>query len=539
MKSLLLPALLMSVESHRLRGRFLDGDMNDNDNNDLTTNTPDNTNNTDDNETLSDYLATHPYYPSHTLSTCLNSKDVPPPEWMTKVGYVEHHLFGGRSECCSNFGFDCHDNDDGDGNNSEQEEPTVLATAASVNHGKNYGGNPNHADSEIDVPPAQLITVQETTTTTSTSTTTTTTTFPTMSCGTSFPTALQCTQLCLDGSCPSGQSCFSSIPCPSPLILEAMGSHVDESVLQLISGAEASGKRVRNVCGSSYDDAESSCREGYTEDFVSCDQGVGYCPKGREICYHGIVCPMEPTGKPTWMPTPRPTVVTERPSEAPLTTMVSYNTPVNNEDVTNNHDATNTGVLVSQETTILQQQQQQEEPLLKKDKTNIVGISIPASLPTTENTPSSSNHNASPYTLDKSTLGTITVASPTCSNGCPPNSLCVSNSASGQLITDEECQPCSNGQTWWPCDVDGLCYCWYHEKGEKIAPALESGVENEMSGEEYYTVCDDILTREVFEIIAPDHRGEYYCFVILFDSIFYVSIGEWLYCHAFFEYCIV
>ena len=87
--------------------------------------------------------------------------------------------------------------------------------------------------------------------------------------------------------------------------------------------------------------------------------------------------------------------------------------------------------------------------------------------------------------------------------------------------------------------MDGLCYCWYHEKGEKIAPALESGVENEMSGEEYYTVCDDILTREVFEIIAPDHRGEYYCFVILFDSIFYVSIGEWLYCHAFFEYCIV
>ncbi|KAL7473604.1 hypothetical protein ACHAXS_014064 [Conticribra weissflogii] len=151
-----------------------------------------------------------------------------------------------------------------------------------------------------------------------------------------------------------------------------------------------------------------------------------------------------------------------------------------------------------------------EEPLDRKDKTEVVGIPPPPEpivmeVPVTA--PESGPSDESPYTIDKSQLGTVPVAATSCEGGCPSGSICVGNQASGQLITDEECTPCGSGQTWWPCDVKGLCWCWI-EGTNRIAPAPESGVKIEVE-DPHYTVCDDILTRDKFNVIAPNARDPY------------------------------
>ena len=48
------------------------------------------------------------------------------------------------------------------------------------------------------------------------------------------------------------------------------------------------------------------------------------------------------------------------------------------------------------------------------------------------------------------------VANP-CKNGCTCNAtVCGKNN---WQVTDQECAPCSSGQTWWPCDQTGFCEC--------------------------------------------------------------------------------
>ncbi|KAL7529355.1 hypothetical protein ACHAXR_002920, partial [Thalassiosira sp. AJA248-18] len=163
----------------------------------------------------------------------------------------------------------------------------------------------------------------------------------------------------------------------------------------------------------------------------------------------------------------------------------------------------------------------QEEPITTRgDKAEIVGIPIilpppppPAPRPVPPSpipapTQQTSNNNASPYTISTTNFGPLAVAATSCSGSCPPSSTCVGNSASGQLINDSECSPCATGQTWWPCDVPGLCWCWA-DNTDRIAPAPKSGVEVDKKLDEYYTVCDDILTRQMFHKIAPEARAPY------------------------------
>ena len=56
--------------------------------------------------------------------------------------------------------------------------------------------------------------------------------------------------------------------------------------------------------------------------------------------------------------------------------------------------------------------------------------------------------------------------------------------------------------------MPGLCWCW-KDGTDRIAPAPPSGVEVDTTLGEHYTVCDDILTRETFDLIAPNARPPY------------------------------
>merc|ERR1712072_1555454 len=54
-----------------------------------------------------------------------------------------------------------------------------------------------------------------------------------------------------------------------------------------------------------------------------------------------------------------------------------------------------------------------------------------------------------------------------CSSSC---SDCRYNSSHTQNADDAACAPCANGQSWWPCNVDNLCYC-ADSNNETEAPA--------------------------------------------------------------------
>ena len=159
----------------------------------------------------------------------------------------------------------------------------------------------------------------------------------------------------------------------------------------------------------------------------------------------------------------------------------------------------------------------------RADKTEVVGIP-PLQSPTSSSPPPAPSKTTtttttydSPYTISTTTFGPLSVASDSCGGGCPISSTCVGNSASGQLIADSECAPCADTQTWWPCDVHGLCWC--HANGTpRIAPAPSSGIGIDSSLSKYYTICDDILTPELFHKIAPN-ANEPYTYTALCDAI--------------------
>ena len=132
-------------------------------------------------------------------------------------------------------------------------------------------------------------------------------------------------------------------------------------------------------------------------------------------------------------------------------------------------------------------------------------------------TPTSSEK--SPYTIPITIFsGPFPVAAESCNGGCPSYSTCVGNSAAGQQVQDSDCSPCHNdGQTWWPCNVDGLCWC-HADDTPRIAPALKSGLEVEAHLDPFYTLCDDILTPEVFHQLAPN-ANEPYTYTGLCDAI--------------------
>ncbi|KAL3809006.1 hypothetical protein ACHAXA_000286, partial [Cyclostephanos tholiformis] len=414
------------------------------------------------------YMAEHPWYPNHDLLTCVNDGD--PPSYMThEGGYAESHLF---------------------------------ATSGYHAPGEGGGGEEGGMDVEGD-----------------TTTTEEEYVFSTSSCGNTLDEAQSCTALCLSGyGCPNGQMCFAGVMCPSSQVADAMGPNASDYVLETIDPSDEirENTALTSVCGVDYNDAERRCRSGdgtvdgdgngdgglslgtfgFADDFVACPSGMnGDCPEG-EICYGGILCPIPETTT---------TTTIAAMDDEPMITV----------------EATTTDAVGDEQ---IMPANAESEPLadgavVRGDKTEVVGSSVvhstprppvddaPAAAPTIPSSPS----NASPYTIDVSTLGATasSVAADSCTGGCPEGSTCVGSSTGGQLVVDADCAACETGQTWWPCDIDGACWCWT-DGTERIAAAPGSGLDNEMAEENpNYTVCDDILTRDTFAAIAPDAREPY------------------------------
>ena len=90
-----------------------------------------------------------------------------------------------------------------------------------------------------------------------------------------------------------------------------------------------------------------------------------------------------------------------------------------------------------------------------------------------------------------------------CLGGCGGRGKCVGNQNHPQNIADSDCKPCDGGQTYWPCDVDGLCFCWDESK-PRIPPAPSSG-KAQLSDER---PCE-YFTKAMFDSLAPEARHPY------------------------------
>jgi hypothetical protein len=65
-----------------------------------------------------------------------------------------------------------------------------------------------------------------------------------------------------------------------------------------------------------------------------------------------------------------------------------------------------------------------------------------------------------------STNGDAPIAGEACSSSC---SDCRHNTNHTQSANDAACAPCATGQSWWPCNVENLCYC--ADSNETEAPS--------------------------------------------------------------------
>ena len=90
-----------------------------------------------------------------------------------------------------------------------------------------------------------------------------------------------------------------------------------------------------------------------------------------------------------------------------------------------------------------------------------------------------------------------------CLGGCGGRGKCVGNQNHPQNIADSDCKPCDGGQKYWPCDVDGLCFCWDESK-PRIPPAPSSG-KAQLSDER---PCE-YFTKSMFNSLAPEARHPY------------------------------
>jgi len=91
-----------------------------------------------------------------------------------------------------------------------------------------------------------------------------------------------------------------------------------------------------------------------------------------------------------------------------------------------------------------------------------------------------------------------------CFGGCKnANEKCVGNQNHPQNINDNDCKACQGGQTFWPCDVDGLCFCW-DPSTPRIPPAPGSGLA-QLSNER---PCD-YFKETTFNSLAPEAEYPY------------------------------
>ena len=93
-----------------------------------------------------------------------------------------------------------------------------------------------------------------------------------------------------------------------------------------------------------------------------------------------------------------------------------------------------------------------------------------------------------------------------CLGGCPSDTeQCVGNQNHPQGISDDDCMPCNSGQTFWPCDTEGLCFCWDPASRDRIPPAPGSGL---ALHDDAVRPCD-YFTEDVFGTLAPDAKEPY------------------------------
>lgn len=93
-----------------------------------------------------------------------------------------------------------------------------------------------------------------------------------------------------------------------------------------------------------------------------------------------------------------------------------------------------------------------------------------------------------------------------CLGGCPSSQQqCVGNQNHPQGISDDDCSPCSSGQTYWPCDTEGLCFCWDSTSTDRIPPAPGSGL---ALHEDAIRPCD-YFTETIFKTLAPEAKDPY------------------------------
>jgi chitinase len=91
-----------------------------------------------------------------------------------------------------------------------------------------------------------------------------------------------------------------------------------------------------------------------------------------------------------------------------------------------------------------------------------------------------------------------------CKGGCKnSNEKCVGNQNHPQGVDDETCKACDEGQTFWPCDVNGLCFCWDPDT-PRIPPAPASG-RAQLSEER---PCE-YFTEDIFNLLAPEAQFPY------------------------------
>ena len=86
---------------------------------------------------------------------------------------------------------------------------------------------------------------------------------------------------------------------------------------------------------------------------------------------------------------------------------------------------------------------------------------------------------------------------------------CLANPNHAQATVDSECSACHNNQQYWPCDVDGLCYCWDTSR-PKIPPAPSTRLYGGGKGLDISDVdpCD-LATETVFKNLAPKAQHPY------------------------------
>lgn len=105
----------------------------------------------------------------------------------------------------------------------------------------------------------------------------------------------------------------------------------------------------------------------------------------------------------------------------------------------------------------------------------------------------------------------VTNPNSTTTGGCSSSShKCLANPNHPQATSDEDCGVCQSGQTYWPCDVDGICYCWDTSK-PKIPPAPSTRTYGGGAGLEVSTEdpCDVLISEKVFRTLAPEASHPY------------------------------